>query len=1595
GPVDVAKGRSSTDRTSLPHLVRNTHVASAVRLCLWVGVSYLIALASSQTYADQQDFRVATLWLPNAVVACSILRSDGLARSFLPVFQAVTIFAALRQAVSGATSTWAALVALVDALEAGLATLPFLIFVGGSFRVNERRHLALFALGTVIAVSAGSIARSMVNVSVVLGESTTAGEAWGASFWSWVLVDWSADIAGTLLIDLVLLSSPVTISDFLRWCGNPSIKVDRNTLNFILILLLTAAMPFIVRTFLSGLGAMMLAAYLSLPVVAWATLARGLIGGSVTALVATVLNLLANYWAQPSAAFDAADAFATGPVIPLHLHAIAAVLACTLAVLAEERRLAGLQTAKTATDGARLVEELGEAVRLERSRSIAKSRFLAFVAGEITDTFARLASGGAVGGDGPGAAVTDTSARAPAADGMSIFSEATSDVGHREGLTLSSWAAYVVAMASEIVDYEQVDRAPRESGNEEARVDDPIYRPVAVDLHRLIQDSLLFAKETFELHDVHFTYHISGTVPAYAYVDPSRFQSAAFDLMSAPGTSIIVAVTCTEGAPMPENHTAERSPPKPTALTQNFELTFTVTDTGPGLAPDQLQSLFIPYLIERPPANRRRIGTGLGLATTDRVVKDIGGRVWAVSHIGAGSTFAFSLPISRDPSKAKEDAGSPDAWATVDNAVKCGYLSFLRGIAFSATAVANGDAASVAYGGRPRLSPAITNTLAVERPATFTQPPSHSHTIDMPAESALSPRSSVAATGISSPQAAPTGVSLYASGSGSWSNLRIATAPQQQQQQGTLTATVAGRAGVVPATPGVIPPSSSFCAGGAGTRGACDADAGSPVTALAVLEEHDVAWTSGLGPTRTAAEGVPVGSARALPDNPKGQQPPVLSARSSLSSSGQSDLQRKGSLSRARTPSPKTSSPVVSRAVPPNGNGLRVLVVDDSAISRQILRRILNVTFPAMVVHEAVDGLEAVTMCQETDYNIIYTDLQMAQMNGDDAAIRIRAMGVLSPIIAVTAQSLSTSGLTLLRKAGITEILYKPVTKERLIATVNSYGTVEDRHLERNVRSSAGSTDTRSIRGNGAVQSSSAKAPVQDTSFVSYPAPGLPRQHSWSDDHDTTTRNPDTCLISHHPTFAPADGSLKPATTSPKHVTIAPTTKAAVAGSSASGMSSRKSSTSRHVHTSMPWVDSHVKKSSSMGLGIQIDASEQEQPGSPVASSPTPARVPILVVDDSSVNRSVLARMLEKVNANHDVVEASNGADALRHFSARKFQLVLMDLEMPGMNGEEAAARIRTIDRTVPIVAVTGNMIRGEAIGTLRQAGILETVMKPLSRQKVTEICRNYLVSGSTAPASGSPALAASLVGTTLRASESSSRGLDAVSNSHGASTDLSGFARRSRSRTEPAKSPLAAAGGADPPPMPSPSKAKKRASYSEGKAPTLPILANTAPQRQARRFSMIDPDLIGKVARSESDAMPTRSAGHGSFIEAASAPAKLPRVALVVDDSSISRDIMAKILQKEGLEVHTAISGADALHKCSNHIFGIIFMDLEMPGMGGQEAAARIRGMGYENPIVAATANVFKGGDIGALQSAGIDEAMTKPLTRKIVAEVLRKYGL
>ena len=128
-----------------------------------------------------------------------------------------------------------------------------------------------------------------------------------------------------------------------------------------------------------------------------------------------------------------------------------------------------------------------------------------------------------------------------------------------------------------------------------------------------------------------------------------------------------------------------------------------------------------------------------------------------------------------------------------------------------------------------------------------------------------------------------------------------------------------------------------------------------------------------------------------------------------------------------------------------------------------------------------------------------------------------------------------------------------------------------------------------------------------------------------------------------------------------------------------------------------------------------------------------------MVVDDHEVNRRALALMLEPLNA--DVVLAESGAEGLERAAAESFDVILMDVNMPDLDGRETTRRLRQRpgpNRDVPVIACTGSDAPDE-IDRCRQAGMNAHVAKPIDAATLHRTLAEALEAASGRPLPASP----------------------------------------------------------------------------------------------------------------------------------------------------------------------------------------------------------------------------------------------------------------
>ncbi len=115
----------------------------------------------------------------------------------------------------------------------------------------------------------------------------------------------------------------------------------------------------------------------------------------------------------------------------------------------------------------------------------------------------------------------------------------------------------------------------------------------------------------------------------------------------------------------------------------------------------------------------------------------------------------------------------------------------------------------------------------------------------------------------------------------------------------------------------------------------------------------------------------------------------------------------------------------------------------------------------------------------------------------------------------------------------------------------------------------------------------------------------------------------------------------------------------------------------------------------------------------------------ILLVEDNPMNRKLITTILTKEG--YTTVTAANGADALQVLETDRFDLVLMDIQMPVMDGYEATRRIKADERlrSTPVIALTAHAMKGDE-QKVYDAGCDGYLTKPVNREELlSEIARH------------------------------------------------------------------------------------------------------------------------------------------------------------------------------------------------------------------------------------------------------------------------------
>lgn len=159
---------------------------------------------------------------------------------------------------------------------------------------------------------------------------------------------------------------------------------------------------------------------------------------------------------------------------------------------------------------------------------------------------------------------------------------------------------------------------------------------VVVDIQKLLEEVEQFALIKCEAKGLELKVTQSRTVPTAVHSDPLRLRQVLFNLLSngikfTHAGSIKVDVNYLGG-----------------------DLSFSISDSGIGLSPEQINSIFEPFSQAELSTSRKYGGTGLGLSICKNIAETFGGSISVVSTVGKGTTFTFTVPAPRVESEPEE-----------------------------------------------------------------------------------------------------------------------------------------------------------------------------------------------------------------------------------------------------------------------------------------------------------------------------------------------------------------------------------------------------------------------------------------------------------------------------------------------------------------------------------------------------------------------------------------------------------------------------------------------------------------------------------------------------------------------------------------------------------------------------------------------------------------------------------------------------------------------------------------------------------------------------------------------------------------------------
>lgn len=412
----------------------------------------------------------------------------------------------------------------------------------------------------------------------------------------------------------------------------------------------------------------------------------------------------------------------------------------------------------------------------------------------------------------------------------------------------------------------------------------------------------------------------------------------------------------------------------------------------------------------------------------------------------------------------------------------------------------------------------------------------------------------------------------------------------------------------------------------------------------------------------------------------------------------------------------------------------------------------------------------------------------------------------------------------------------------------------------------------------------------------------------------------------------------------------------------------------------------------------------------------------ILVAEDNLINQEVVLGMLENMQMKVTLVD--NGQEALEQYTSENFDLVLMDCQMPVLDGFAATRKIRSLEsdaardkataKSLPIIALTANALKGDREACLA-AGMSDFLAKPFEQEDLRSMLAKYLpAKGAATTARGSTASTSTSASTSETTSVSASA---ADTEIQSALIKLSALQRAGQPDLvktvtqrfiDSCTSTLADLNDAWA--AENPAKIHQVTHGLKSNAATLGLMELAALSSELDHMTRNDelPPTRAPIeqiaAQYELDCQRLRQIVHGTELEAQSQPqaasSDIVGTALIVDDDENMRTIAQAALENVGFNTLCAETSARALDLFDQHTVDLVLLDVELPDQNGYDTCRQLRAhsRGEQLPIVMITGRNGVD-DINEAFDAGATDFTSKPILPELLQQrmllILRAHNI